>query len=134
MTDLLDGNVLVALTSPSHVHHALVAAWFTGQADPFATSPITQGTLLRVLIRAGASATEAAGVLDGVRSHPRHVFWSDDLPYDNEVLRRVAGHGGVTDAYLVALARANGGRVITLDLALAATYPESSEGIPVLPG
>lgn len=130
MTDLLDGNVLVALTTPAHVHHEAAREWFAARVVPFATTPITQGTLLRVLIRGGLTAGEAATVLEKVRDHQRHTFWSDDIGYDHDILRRVTGHGGVTDAYLVALATAHGGRVVTFDQALAATYPAVTELVP----
>ena len=129
MTDLLDGNVLVALATPTHIHHDVATVWLTGRSAPYATTPITAGTLLRALIRGGGHAADAIVVLDSIRRHERHVFWPDDLPYDHAMLRLVRGHAGVTDAYLVALARARGGRVVTFDRALAATYPDVTERI-----
>ncbi len=131
MTDLLDGNVLVALGTVAHLHHEAATTWFRERATPFATTPITQGTLVRSLIRGGLSPGGAVVVLDGIRGHERHEFWPDDLPYDGAMLRLVTGHAGVTDAYLVALARGQGGRVVTFDRALAATYPDATELIPV---
>ena len=47
---LLDGNVLVALSDEAHVHHEAAEDWFATHRGPFATCPITQGTLLRVLL------------------------------------------------------------------------------------
>ncbi len=43
MTVLLDGNVLVALTVDSHVHHEPSARWLAAMSGTFATTPITQG-------------------------------------------------------------------------------------------
>lgn len=57
---LLDGNVLVALVRPSHVHHQAAERWFAANAAPFATCPITQGTLLRLLMHLGGLDTERA--------------------------------------------------------------------------
>jgi toxin-antitoxin system PIN domain toxin len=131
VTDLLDGNVLVALGTPSHVHHEVAVLWLTGRTEPYATTPITEGTLLRGLIRGGGTAADAFVVLDTIRGNTRHRFWPDDLPYDRAMLRLVRGHAGVTDAYLVALARAHGGRVVTFDRALAATYPDAVQALPV---
>ena len=129
MTDLLDGNVLVALSTPAHVHHEAARRWFGPRDVPFATTPITQGTLLRVLIRGGLNARESATVLEKLCDHRRHTFWIDDIGYDRDILRRVTGHAGVTDAYLVALARARGARIVTFDHALAATYPDVTDRI-----
>ena len=57
MTVLFDGNVLVAITFQSHVHHDAVHAWWaSAPAVRFATCPITQGTLLRLALREGATS------------------------------------------------------------------------------
>lgn len=127
---LLDGNVLVALVVADHVHHAAARAWFR-QAGPFATCPTVQGTLLRLLIRQGTSTNEARKTLAIVTRHARHEQWFDDLSYLEVDLSRVVAHGQVTDAYLAGLARAHGGRLATLDRALAVTASDVAELIPV---
>jgi uncharacterized protein len=124
VTDLLDGNVLIALGDDGHVHRELVTAWFDASRRPFATTPTTQGTLLRHLIRSGMGSHDAMTILQGWIGHPRHVFWADDAPYDAATLRGVMGHRQVADAYLVARARANGGRLVTLDQGLAALHDD----------
>jgi uncharacterized protein len=117
---LLDGNVLVALVSDSHVHHAAATRWFAPLAQPFATCPITQGTLLRLLMRLGnLSIDQALEVLHGVTGHVRHRFWPDALSYGEIVWRGVMGQRQVTDAYLAALARHHAGRLVTFDAGLA---------------
>lgn len=45
--------MLLALVSLPHVHHAAAVHWFSASDMPFATCPITQGALLRVLIHIG---------------------------------------------------------------------------------
>ena len=75
---LLDANVLVALAVDDHVHHEVAVSWFVDGASPFATTPITQGTLLRLLLRSGMAADTASEVLGGFTRHPRHRFWPDD--------------------------------------------------------
>lgn len=130
MTTLLDGNVLVALCTPDHVHHDVAASWWGQYDDDFATTPITQGTALRFLLRAGLTTVDAMTVVDAVTGHPRHAFWADDRPYTAALLRGVVGHRQVTDAYLAALAVAHGGRVATLDRGLAARHPDVAELIP----
>lgn len=128
-THLLDGNVLVALTDAAHVHHAAAVGWFRGGHTPFATCPITQGTLLRMLLRHGAVATPGAAgeVLSRLCAHPRHRFWADDLDYAEVSWHGVLGHRQVTDAYLAALARAKGGRLVSFDKGLAAVQGEVVE-------
>lgn len=135
MTTLLDGNVLVALIDRSHVHHAAAVAWFgrhVGRhSGRFATCPITQGTLLRMLLRFGAvaDAGEAVAVLRGITGHPQHNFWADDLDYADIAWTGVLGHRQVTDAYLAALVRHHGGRLATFDRGLAALHADVAEAI-----
>lgn len=129
---LLDGNVLVALADSAHVHHGAATRWFSTHADGFATCPITQGTLLRMLLRLGAvnDAAAAVAVLDAITAHPRHLFWADDQPYTGISWKGVIGHRQVTDAYLVALARHRGGALATFDRGLAALHPATARLIP----
>ena len=127
MTTLLaDGNVLVALTVADHVHHDRAVDWFQRGAPRLATCPITEGTLLRFLIRSGIATADAIAVLDAVRANDWHVFWPDAMPYAVEHLRVVVGHRQVTDAYLVALAKRHRSRVATLDRGLVALYGRDS--------
>ncbi|WP_238333412.1 TA system VapC family ribonuclease toxin [Luteimonas marina] len=122
---LLDGNVLVAMSYPPHVHHVAAQQWFRRQRGLFATCPITQGTLLRILLsfRAVPGTEDAVGILRGFVEHPRHRFWPDGLDYLQVDWKGVMGHRQVTDAYLVALARKNGGRLATFDKGVAALHP-----------
>jgi uncharacterized protein len=121
---LADGNVLVALAVVEHVHHEVALRWFEDDQPSLATCPITEGTLLRFLLREGQTAMAAIGVLDIIRSEDWHVFWPDALPFEAAHLAGVIGHRQVTDAYLVALARHHKTRVVTLDRGLAALHPK----------
>jgi toxin-antitoxin system PIN domain toxin len=120
---LLDGNVLVALVVDGHVHHEVAEEWF-GLGRDFATSPTTQGTLLRFLIRGGVSAADAQTVLEQLSTRREHEFWPDDIPYSDVSLRGVIGHRQATDSYLAGLARVHGGSVATLDRGLAALHAD----------
>jgi hypothetical protein len=123
---LLDGNVLVALTDSAHVHHHAALRWFSDSDAPFATCPITQGTLLRMLLRHGAVDTpdDAAQVLAQLCAHPRHRFWADDIDYLQVRWQGLLGHRQVTDAYLASLVRVKGGRLVSFDKGLAAVQGE----------
>ena len=126
---LLDGNVLVALTYRPHVHHPAARQWFAANGRPFATCPITQGTLLRLLLQlqAVSSIEFAIATLRELTANPRHRFWPDSLGYLDVGMKGVIGHRQVTDAYLAALARQQGGRLATFDKGLAALHPDVAE-------
>lgn len=130
MTTLLDANVLVALVVSDHVHHDAAENWLSGYDGTFATCPITQGTLSRLLIRQGQSAQNTRAVLDGLSADSRHRFWPDDVPYIAVDLRGVIGHRQVTDAYLAQLARNHGGRLATFDRGLAELHRDVAELLP----
>ena len=127
---LLDGNALIALTVADHVHHRHCREWFAAHEGRLATCAITQGTLLRFLLREGIGVRSALSVLQQVESLPRHVFWADEIGYDASVLAGVIGHRQVTDAYLAALAGHFSGSLATLDRGLAMMHPRTAELIP----
>lgn len=127
MTVLLDANVLIALLVDEHVHHEAAEGWFAGMTDSFATCPITQGSLLRLLVREGQSAATARQVLAGTTAHSQHEFWPDEVPYTEVPCEGIIGHRQVTDAYLAQLARARGGRVVTFDRGMAKLHSDVAE-------
>jgi predicted nucleic acid-binding protein len=96
--------------------------WFDREEPELATCPITEGTLLRFLVREGQSALDAMAVLDSIRGQEWHEFWADSIPYDASMLSGVIGHRQVTDAYLVGLARHHQAQVVTFDKGLAALH------------
>lgn len=126
-TVLADGNLLVAMVVQDHVHHAAAMSWFEETLPDLATCPITEGTLLRFLVRSGLTAADAAGVLDALRAQPWHRFWPDAVPYNANALAGVIGHRQITDAYLAELARYHRGKLATLDRGLAALHRDVVE-------
>jgi uncharacterized protein len=119
VTALLDANVLIALVVPEHVHHDAAAQWLSASDAAFATCPITQGSLVRFLLRTGQSATVARDVVSAVESASRHEFWPDSVSFAEVEMGGVVGHRQVTDAYLAQLARTRDGQLATLDSGLA---------------
>ena len=130
MTVLLDSNVLIALVVDDHVHHDAAEAWFIDMAESFATCPVTQGAVVRLVLRQGGAAHQAVRVLVGITSQDAHHFWPDDLAYGEVAMTGVIGHRQVTDAYLAASARRRGGRLATFDQGLAAMHPDISTLVP----
>ena len=123
-TYLLDVNVLIALVDPAHVQHDQAHEWFgrTGK-KAFATCPITENGLLRIVGHPkypnspGAPSAVVAS-LSAMRSLPGHQFWEDTISIaDAEHIdaTRLSSHSQVTDTYLLALARAHGGRLASMD-------------------
>jgi len=130
VTTLLDANVLIALVVSDHVHHDAAESWFAGLDDSFATCPITQGSLVRLLIRQGQNAEDARAVVIALTHSPRHEFWSDSVSFTDVELQGVIGHRQVTDGYLAQLARANRGRLATFDGGLVALHPDIADLVP----
>jgi uncharacterized protein len=126
---LLDANVLIALTVTDHVHHDAAERWLTG-TTAIATCPITEGSLVRLLLREGQTGATAHGLLGAVSDDRRHVFWPDAIPYADVDLTGVIGHRQVTDAYLAQLARVHGGRLATFDQGLAKQHPDVADLVP----
>lgn len=124
MADLLDSNFLVALIVSDHIHHTLAEEWFARETGPFATCPTTQSALTRFMVRAGATASEAATVLTTLAANDRHEFWADDIELRHVTFSGVVGHRQITDSYLASLARAHDARLVTLDKGLAALHPD----------
>jgi len=127
MRALLDVNVLVALFDANHSLHAPAMRWFSEHGDSgWASCPITQNGCVRVMSQPGyPEHMPVASVIDRLRraaSHPAHEFWSDEVSLlDNGVIdsSRIHGPNQLTDVYLLALAVAHGGRLVTLDQAIS---------------
>ena len=121
---LLDANLLISLCDLDHVDHQRATIWSQQNMKLFATCAITQGALIRHIMRAkeGATVLQAKGILKQVVSMPGHIFWSDAVSYMDLPEKGVVGYRQVTDAYLIALAAHHTGRVATFDRALAALH------------
>lgn len=130
MTALLDNNVLIALVVAEHVHHDHAAVWLSDFDTGFATCPITQGSLVRFLLRTGQDVAAARDVVSGIERSTRHEFWSDDVSFADVQFGGVIGHRQVTDAYLAQLARNHDGQLVTLDSGLAHLHRDVALLIP----
>jgi uncharacterized protein len=130
VTTLLDANVLVALVVAEHVHHDAAADWLSTSDAAFATCPITQGSLVRFLLRTGQPATAARDVVGALKSASRHEFWPDSVSFADVEIAGVVGHRQVTDAYLARLARSRNGQLATLDSGLAHLHSDVAVLIP----
>ncbi len=133
---LLDVNVVLALVWPSHVHHVSAQRWFAKKrAAGFRTCPLTEIGFVRIssnpkFTADAVSPAAALALLERIKELPGHDFWPDDLPLDEafQDISGVVGHRQVTDAYLLAVARAHAGILATLDRGTL-TLERSSEGL-----
>jgi uncharacterized protein len=123
-TFLLDVNVLIAMSWPTHVAHEKVHQWFGrhGRAG-WATCPFTEAAFVRILSNPAFSPSalttaDAFQLLASNLKHPGHKFWPDDiglLEATKNFQSQIAGHQQVADAYLLGLALHRKGKLATLD-------------------
>ena len=127
MRALLDINVLIALFDSDHVDHARARAWFAAEVHHgWASCALTENGFVRVISqpRYPSPVPTALAIhrLSRATTGGHHEFWSCDLSLrDEQVIDRSRIHGPrqVTDAYLLALAVARGGRLVTFDQTIA---------------
>jgi uncharacterized protein len=127
-TYLLDVNVLIALVDPAHIQHDQAHDWFgrIGRRR-FATCPLTENGLVRIVghpkyPNSPGPPSAVVHSLAALRAMPGHTFWPDSLSIAEPgffASALLSSHTRVTDSYLLALARANRGRLATMDHKLA---------------
>lgn len=122
MTALLDVNCLVALLDPAHVCHEAAHAWFSENRQlGWATCPLTENGILRVISSPAypGRRTTLRKAFDLVATFVKadaHVFWPDAISILETVKKKhLLGHRQITDLYLLALAVARDGRLVTFD-------------------
>ena len=121
---LLDVNVLVALFDPDHVHHEVAHDWFADhRGQGWATCPITENGFVRIVSNPaygfeGFRADAALTLLKTFLGTGGHAFWRDALSLTDEHrfdLTLATGHRQLTDIYLLGLATAREGCLVTFD-------------------
>jgi uncharacterized protein len=120
---LLDVNVLIALMDPEHDFHSAAHSWLErNQGFGWATTPITQNGCLRIMSRPGyplpgLSFRQVCDILSEAIEAPGHIFWPDSISLlrEGRIELSMASSKHLTDVYLLALAIANGGRLVTFD-------------------
>ena len=138
-TFLLDVNLVLAILDPAHDHHVTAQWWFndTGRTS-FATCPVTENGVLR--IASSAAYPNRAGDVDTVRrilgrlcSQDGHAFWPDSISL-RIAAPEVSGmrSNEVTDLYLLALAKENGGVFVTFDSRIRAERLAAADHLLVL--
>ncbi len=132
MTFLIDVNVIIALIDPRHVAHDDAHAWFASAgAAAWATCPITENGVIRIVGNPryphmpgspAAVAEIVAEIVAKLAKLPGHVFWPDDMSIVDSAevdFEKIMTSAQVTDAYLLALAKAHDGQLASFDRKLS---------------
>ena len=122
--NLLDLNVLIALTDSEHQHHQKAQDWFISSGkENWGICPLTEAGFVRVTtnpaFRPGRHDLEqATAILQTLKGHPGYWYWEIKESWVTLTARfaaRILGHQQVTDAYLLGLAIKENSVLVTFD-------------------
>lgn len=144
MRALLDANVLIALLDADHTFYERAHKWVAENIQHgWASCPLTENAVVRVMshpkyfssIR--LSAHDLIGRLATFIENVDHQFWADDVSLCDPMTfatDRIHGPRQVTDIYLLALAKKQGGRLVTFDrrITLSAVVGAGPENLCVV--
>jgi toxin-antitoxin system PIN domain toxin len=132
---LLDVNVLVALSVPTHQHHLSALEWFDEADFEWATTPLTEAGYVRLLtnpqvVGFAVSVPQALEGLRDLRTEPGFRFLADDTSLAEAVLDLgpLAGTKQVSDFHLINLAAQHGMRLATFDGSLLRSLVDGDRG------
>jgi len=122
--NLLDLNVLIALTEPGHTHHLQAQQWFDFlRLGQWGICPLTEAGFIRVTANprfhpGPHTVAEAIAILQALKKHPDFRYWAIAKSWVDLTARfakQIVGHQQVTDAYLLGLAADEDDVLITFD-------------------
>jgi uncharacterized protein len=123
-----DLNVWLALATPEHIHNALAKRWWQQHDGLIAFARLSQLGLLRLMTTAAAmdgkplTIAEAWRVYDRFYDDDRVTFVAEPADVEKEFRERAVGRTVSPkvwgDAWMLALASAAGGVLVTFDKAL----------------
>ena len=123
MRALLDINVIIALLDSEHAMHRAAQLWMDQhKSSGWASCPVTQNGVIRIMSQPAypnsQPTIEVATRLSEACKHPSHHFRDGGISLlDQEKInwQRILGPRQITDAYLLAVAVANDGCLISFD-------------------
>lgn len=125
MRALLDINVIIALFDPDHAFHERAHGWWaTHGRDGWASCPLTENGSVRIMSNPGYSKKlqfspgDLIGQLHKFADGTNHEFWGDSVSVRDEAIfvrERIHSSRHLTDLYLLAMAVAHQGRLVTFD-------------------
>lgn len=121
---LLDVNVWIALFDDAHSHTHIANEFVAKRGLKIATCPLVENAVVRVMNLPNYGRMGAVG-FSVVRDQLLlacdkldHQFWADDISLRDQArfdFAKLHGHNQITDAYLLALAVAHKGALVTFD-------------------
>ena len=122
---LFDVNALVALSLTTHVHHGAAHRYLATIRGGWATCPLTEAALYRLLLNPAVSgaarrSADVTSILAGMRRDTRWSFLADTSTLTDPLIDTagLAGHQQVTDLHLVNQAPHHGVVLATFDGAM----------------
>ncbi|AGA32464.1 PIN domain family protein [Thioalkalivibrio nitratireducens DSM 14787] len=123
MRALLDINVVIALLDAAHTLHRSATNWLAQEIQHgWASCPITENGVVRIMSQPTYPNTQplqqVALRVREAQQNSDHRFWPDDISLTaSDLLNwpQLLGHRQITDAYLLAIAARNNGRLVTFD-------------------
>jgi toxin-antitoxin system PIN domain toxin len=125
MRALLDVNMIIALLDPDHAFHERAHAWWAANRKRgWASCPLTENGVVRIMSHPGYSRVtrfvpgDLTGRLRQFAAQSDHEFWPAGISLCDEKIfaaDRIHSSGQITDLYLLALAVAQQGRLVTFD-------------------
>jgi uncharacterized protein len=138
---LLDVNVLIALLDTNHLFHAKVHGWLSNHTGGLATCAITQNGAVRIMSQPrysaliSLSATHIQKQLHQSLAAQDHAFWHCDISLLDERWfdwTCIHGPGQLTDIYLLGIALANQGCLVTLDRHISVNTVRGAQAVNLL--
>jgi toxin-antitoxin system PIN domain toxin len=135
MRALFDVNVLIAILDTDHAHHWAAHEWWAANRSAgWATCPLTENGMARIMSQSTyknpVTTTFAIDLLAEQAAQTDHALWPDDVSLRDPELfdpSRILGPNQITDAYLLALAVKNKGRLVTFDRAISIAAVRGAE-------
>jgi uncharacterized protein len=137
MRALLDVNVVIALFDPDHVFHDRAHDWWATQAKAgWSSCPIVENGVVRIMSHPSYSQKmrftpgDLIFRLRTFAAHTNHEFWPDGISLRDErtfISGHIHGSKHLTDIYLLALARKNGGKLATFDKGIPISAVSAAE-------
>lgn len=130
MRSLLDINVLIALLDQDHAFHTRAHAWWRKAQPQWASCPLTENGVVRIMASVNYSKARQFTVADIVNllqtfaAGTEHTFWPDSVSIlDAKRFEhgRILSSKSLADIYLLALAMEKGGRLVSFDQGIAAS-------------
>jgi uncharacterized protein len=127
--NLLDLNVLIALTDKDHADREKAERWFLSMGkDSWGLCPLTEAGFIRIATNpamqpAAITVERAVAILKALGARPGYRYWPITeaetwVAVTAPFASRITGHQQVTDAYLLGMAIKENGVLVTFDRGL----------------